>query len=289
MKCLQARKGILILGASGQLGRALTRVLAELWPVHALSRSDCDVGDGAALRAAVRQFAPGILINASAYTAVDKAQEERAAAFHINGVAPGLMADVALESGAWLIHYSTDYVFDGRKGRPYTEDDPTGALSVYGESKRIGEEAVLARPIVGFVLRTAWLYDRDGRNFLTTVERLAAKGPLRIVADQYGAPTSVDALADATRALILHPEAQRKGGLYHATCGGETSWYGFAQAIVGALGMSVPVTAIGTQDYPTAAARPAYSVLDNTKLKTAFGITLPSWEEALALVLGKTS
>jgi len=287
MRCSQAQKGILIFGASGQLGRALMRALAGLGPIHALDHKECDVGDSTALHAAVRRFAPGILINASAYTAVDKAEEERVAAFHINGVAPGLMADVALLSDAWLIHYSTDYVFDGRSGRPYTETDPTGAVSVYGQSKRMGEEAVLARPIVGFVLRTAWLYDRGGRNFLTTVARLAAAGPLRIVADQYGTPTSVDALAEATSTLIQHPEAHNKSGLYHATCLGETSWHGFAQAIVDALGLKVPVTAIGSQDYPTKATRPAYSVLDNTKLKAAFGIALPSWQEALATTLGK--
>ncbi|HUW99131.1 MAG TPA: dTDP-4-dehydrorhamnose reductase [Acidiferrobacter sp.] len=283
----QARKGIVIFGASGQLGRALARALAGLGPVTALSHSECDVGDSQALRAVVTRLAPGILINASAYTAVDKAEDERVAAFHINGVAPGLMADVALLSGAWLIHYSTDYVFDGRASRPYVETDPTSPLSVYGESKQMGEAAVLARPIVGFVLRTAWLYDRGGRNFLTTVARLAAAGPLRIVADQFGTPTSVDALADATRALIVHPEARHKGGLYHATCSGHTSWYGFAQAIVDALGLYVPVTAIGTEDYPTKAARPAYSVLANTKLQTAFDIALPPWGVALAAAVRK--
>ena len=285
--CLQAYKGILIFGASGQLGRALTRGLGGLGPVHTLRHSDCDVGDSTALRAAVDKFTPGILINASAYTAVDKAEDERAAAFHINAVAPGLMADVALASGAWLIHYSTDYVFDGCKGRPYTETDATGALNVYGESKRMGEQAVLARPIVGFVLRTSWLYDRDGHNFLTTVARLATAGPLRIVADQYGTPTSVDALAKATRALILHPNAQDKGGLYHATCLGETSWHGFAEAILAMQGIPTPVTAISTKDYPAKAVRPAYSVLDSSKLKATFGITLPPWQEALRVVLAK--
>lgn len=283
--CLQARKGLLVFGGAGQLGGALIQVLAGLGPVSALDHHECDVGDPQAVRAAVEKHQPGIIINASAYTAVDKAEDDAEEAFRINGIAPGMIADAALASGAWMIHYSTDYVFDGRKRQPYLETDETQALNIYGRSKRMGEEAVLSRPIVGFVLRTSWLYDRGGRNFLTTVARLAASGSLRIVADQYGAPTSVKALAYATRALILHPKARSKGGLYHATCRGQTSWHGFAEAIVKGMGLAVGVTPISTQDYPTRAVRPAYSVLDNGKLESAMGIVLPGWQEALASVL----
>lgn len=297
---MPALKGVLILGGSGQLGRALTRILrgpngtepngdpnGKYAPVVALSRHDCDVRDKNALWMAIEKHRPSILINASAYTAVDKAEDERAAAFSINGEAPGLMADLAREHNLWLIHYSTDYVFDGRKGAPYQETDTPHPQNVYGASKRQGEEAVLARPIVGFVLRTAWLYDRHSRNFLTTVARLAASGAMRIVADQYGTPTSVDALAQATAALIRHPDAPHKSGLYHVTCQGQTSWHGFAEAIVRSLGLEAAVTPIQTSEYPTRALRPSYSVLDTTKLQKTFGITLPSWQEALAAVLQK--
>ncbi len=281
----QARRGIAIFGAHGQLGRVLTRVLAPLGPVHALGRADCDVGDEKAVRATVRRLMPGVIVNASAYTAVDKAESERDVAHRINAEAPGFLADAAAATDAWLVHYSTDYVFDGRKGGPYEERDPTAPLNVYGDTKRLGEEAVLARPIVAFVLRTSWLYDREGRNFFSTVKRLAAAGPLRIVADQYGTPTSAAALAEATGAILRHPEAARKGGLYHAACAGETSWYGFAHAIVGALGLPVEVAPITTAEYPTPARRPAYSVLDGGLLKERLGIALPSWERALADVL----
>ncbi|MHB1512898.1 MAG: dTDP-4-dehydrorhamnose reductase [Acidiferrobacter sp.] len=281
----QARRGIAIFGAHGQLGRVLTRVLACLGPVHALGRADCDVGDEEAVHATVRRLMPGVIVNASAYTAVDRAESERDVAHRINAQAPGFLADAASASNAWLVHYSTDYVFDGCKGAPYEERDPTAPLNVYGDSKRRGEEAVLARPIMAFVLRTAWLYDRESRNFLTTVQRLAATGPLRIVADQYGTPTSVVALAEATSAILRHPDAAGAGGLYHAACMGETSWHGFASAIVEAIGATVEVAPITTAEYPTAARRPTYSVLDCHLLEERFGIVLPSWQRALADVL----
>lgn len=276
------RRGIAIFGAGGQLGRALVRALAGLGPVQVLGHADCDVGDEAAVHAAVRRFNPGVIVNAAAYTAVDKAESERDAAWRINAAAPGYLADAAQAAGAWLVHYSTDYVFDGTKGRPYNEDDPTAPLGVYGETKLRGEEAVRARPITAFVLRTAWLYDREGRNFLTTVQRLASQGPMRIVADQYGSPTPAAVLAQATRALLEHPQAADHAGLYHAACAGETSWHGFAQEIVRRLGAGHAVSAITTADYPTAARRPAYSVLDCSRLKERLGIVLPPWERALA-------
>ena len=281
----QARRGIAVFGAHGQLGRVLTRALAPLGPVHALGRADCDVGDEEAVHVTVRRLMPGVIVNASAYTAVDRAESECDAARRVNSEAPGFLADAAAAAGAWLVHYSTDYVFDGRKGEPYGEGDPTAPLNVYGATKRVGEEAVLTRPIVAFVLRTSWLYDREGRNFFSTVKRLAAAGPLRIVADQYGTPTSAMALAEATCAILRHPGAARLGGLYHAACEGETSWHGFARAIVGALGARVEVAPITTAEYPTAARRPAYSVLDCGLLKERFGIALPPWERALADVL----
>ncbi|MDA8190865.1 dTDP-4-dehydrorhamnose reductase [Acidiferrobacter thiooxydans] len=278
----KARQGIALFGAQGQLGRALAQVLAGLGPVHTLSHADCDIGDETAVHAAVRRLRPGVIVNAAAYTAVDKAEAERDTALRINAYGPGYLADAALSVGAWLVHYSTDYVFDGTAGRPYREDDLTAPLNVYGESKRLGEEAVLARPLTAFVLRTAWLYDREGRNFLTTVRRLAANGPLRIVCDQYGSPTPVTVLAQTTRAILVHPRAADCAGLYHAACDGATSWHGFAEAIVRSFGLAVAVLPITTADYPTAAHRPAYSVLDGARLKEHLGITLPSWDRALA-------
>ena len=278
----EVRRGIALFGAHGQLGRALARTLAGLGPVHALSHADCDVGDEAAVHATVRRLRPGVIVNAAAYTAVDRAETERDAALRINAQAPGYLADAASSVGAWLVHYSTDYVFDGAAGRAYREDDATAPLNVYGQTKRLGEEAVLARPLTAFVLRTAWLYDREGRNFLTTVQRLAANGPLRIVSDQYGSPTPVTVLAHVTRAILMHPRAADCAGLYHAACAGVTSWHGFAEAIVRSLGLAVTVSPITTADYPTAARRPAYSVLDGTRLKERLGICLPSWDRALA-------
>ena len=280
-----ARRGIVLFGAHGQLGRALTRALAGLGPVYALSHADCDITDEAAVHERVQRLRPGIIVNAAAYTAVDKAETECDAALRINAHAPGYLADAALAVGAWLVHYSTDYVFDGAAARPYREDDPTAPLNVYGETKRLGEEAVLARPITAFVLRTAWLYDREGRNFLTTIQRLAAQGPLRIVADQYGSPTPVTVLAQVTRAIMAHPRAADCAGLYHAACAGVTSWHGFAEAIVRSLGLAVAVSPIATADYRTAARRPAYSVLDGGRLKERLGIVLPPWDRALAELL----
>lgn len=288
MTSLRTNKGILILGASGLLGRALTRTLRSVASVTALGHAECDVGDEAALTSAIKTYTPSLLINASAYTAVDHAEDDQEAAFRINADAPALMADLALRHDMGLIHYSTDYVFDGKNTTPYTEDDPTHPLGVYGLSKRRGEEAVLARPITGFILRTSWLYDSEGRNFFTTIKRLAATGAMRIVADQHGAPTSVTALAHATYALIQHPKAHEHAGLYHATCGGETTWHGFAQTIVQTLNLKADVTPIQTTDYPTRAQRPPYSVLDNTKLKRTFGIELPSWQDALTALLQKS-
>ncbi|WP_298136839.1 dTDP-4-dehydrorhamnose reductase [Acidiferrobacter sp.] len=280
-------RGMVILGAHGQLGRALAKALAGLGPVQALGRADCDIGDEAAVQAMVRRLRPGVIVNAAAYTAVDKAQTERDAAFLINALAPGYLADAALSVGAWLVHYSTDYVFDGTATRPYREDDPVAPQNVYGKTKRLGEEAVLARPITAFVLRTAWLYDREGRNFLTTIRRLAAQGPVRVVADQYGSPTPVGSLAEATRAILAHPHAAECAGLYHAACRGTVSWHGFAEAIVRSCGLAVAVSPIATADYPTAARRPAYSVLDCGRLAQRMGIVLPPWGQALADLFGE--
>ena len=291
----QAARRILLFGAGGQLGRRLAERLAPRDQVRGLRHGDCDIGDSAAVRAAIAAYRPEIIVNAAAYTAVDRAEDEPDQAYAANAVAPGVMAEEARAIGAVLVHYSTDYVFDGRASRPYRETDPTAPLGVYGASKREGEERVMAAGGCTYILRTAWLYARTGRNFLTTIERLArertglADRPLTIVADQTGSPTSVGALAAATEGILRHAGLRDLGGLYHATCGGETTWYGFAQAIVAGLQIAADVRPITTADYPTRARRPAYSVLSGAHLQELFDIRMPSWQDALAGCLQRES
>ena len=278
---------ILLFGAGGQLGQALARLLGSRFLVQGLRHADCDLADSAAVRAAIATAKPAIVINAAAYTAVDRAEDEPQRAHDANAVAPGVMAGEARRIGAVFVHYSTDYVFDGTGRVPYREDDPTAPLGVYGASKREGEERVAAAGGSFYILRTAWLYGRHGRNFLTTMERLGreraqAGTPLTVVADQHGSPTSVDALAAATQGILDHAGVKDLGGLYHAVCRGETTWYGFAQAIIDGLRIGVEVKPITTADYPTRARRPGYSVLSGERLQTAFGIRMPTWQEALA-------
>ncbi len=277
---------ILLFGAGGQLGQALRRLLSARRDVVGLAHADCDVGDPAAVRAAIAAAAPSIIINAAAYTAVDRAEDEPDRAYAANAVAPGVMAEEARRRGAVFVHYSTDYVFDGQGRTPYREDDPAAPLGVYGASKRAGEERVAGAGGIFYILRTAWLYDRQGRNFLTTMERLGRERaqtgrPLTVVADQWGSPTSVAALAAATEGILGHAGIRELSGIYHATCGGETTWWGFAQAILEGLHIPAAVTPITTADYPTRARRPAYSVLSSARLDRVFGIHMPQWEAAL--------
>jgi dTDP-4-dehydrorhamnose reductase len=279
---------ILLLGSRGQLGTTLLPQLGRFGDVEAYDHDGIDLADASVTRRRILEIAPDLIINAAAYTAVDKAESEPQAAARVNADAPGVVAECASVLGAGLIHYSTDYVFDGNASSPYKENDPTNPQSVYGRTKLDGENAVLNSGASALILRTAWVYSLHGHNFLKTMLRLAAeRDELTIVADQVGSPTSTLALTDATIRLIEYfvehdgfpPEVR---GVYHMTCEGETSWAGFARAIIAASNDSdTRVTDITTADYPTPAARPAYSVLRGDKLDRVFGIRLPDWEDAL--------
>ena len=281
---------ILLLGKTGQVGSALTPLLTRLaqstdaGALVALGRADVDLSDAAALAQAVQQVQPALIVNAAAHTAVDRAETEPDIAFAINALAPGVLAQQAATLNALLVHYSTDYVFDGSQQTPYRESDPTHPLGVYGQSKLAGEQAVQASGCRHLLLRTSWVYDSTGRNFLTTMLRLAKQhGKLRVVGDQHGSPTSAAMIAEASlqliRSMLNQPAMQ--GGLYHLTAQGQTTWHGFAQAIMRKAGLDVPIEAITTADYPTPARRPAYSVLDCSKLQTEFNYRLPGWQQAL--------
>ena len=281
---------ILMLGKTGQVGGALTPLLRQLAgssadeAVVTLGRADVDLSDAAALVQAVQRVQPSLIVNAAAHTAVDRAETEPDIAFAINAVAPGVLAEQAAKLNALLVHYSTDYVFDGSQRTPYRESDPTHPLGVYGESKLAGEQAVQASGCRHLLLRTSWVYDSTGRNFLTTMLRLAKQhGKLRVVGDQHGSPTSAAMIAEASlqliRSMLNQPAMQ--GGLYHLTAQGQTTWHGFAQAIMRKAGLDVPIEAITTADYPTPAKRPAYSVLDSSKLQREFNYRLPDWQQAL--------
>jgi dTDP-4-dehydrorhamnose reductase len=275
---------ILVTGANGQLGFELARLLAPCGTIVATDRASLDLTDPDAIVAVVRAARPALIVNAAAYTAVDQAEREPEAAYAINARAPGVLADEAKRSGALLIHYSTDYVFDGTAGSPYDEDAPTGPLGVYGASKLEGERAVAASNARALVFRTSWVYGLRGRNFLLTIRRLAAeRDELRIVDDQTGVPNWSRALARATRRVVdlgLAGIAQRTG-LYHMSSTGAATWFEFARAIVGDAARP-RVTPIATKDYPTPARRPAYAVLATAKFERTFGFALPSWRDALS-------
>lgn len=288
---------ILLLGANGQVGWELQRSLEPLGPVRALTRAEADLSDRDALSRAVRETGPSLIVNAAAYTAVDRAEEEAALAHAINAGAPGLLAGEAKRLGIALVHYSTDYVFDGAGDRPAREDDATAPLNAYGRTKLAGEAAIRESGCVHLILRTSWVYSMRGANFLLTMRRLAGeREELRIVADQTGAPTWARGIAGATTMILARSGAPadtgvlaEKGGLYHLAASGGTSWHGFAEAIVGWMretGQPVrckQVLPIATADYPTPAKRPANSLLDCSKLLDAFGIVMPDWRDQLRL------
>ena len=290
---------LLLLGGTGQVGTELRRSLAPLGEVivatrrgrlgdHACEVADFDQPDS--LPGLVERISPDVVVNAAAYTAVDRAENERDAAFRANAAAPQALADACIVRNALLVHYSTDYVFDGRGTRPYRVDDATAPLGVYGASKLAGEQAVRASGCRHMIFRTAWVYAAHGHNFLRTMLRVGAeRDELRVVADQFGTPTPAALIADVTAQALR--QATPASGLWHLTASGHTSWHGFAEAIfAGAverrlLTRSPRVAAITTADYPTPAARPAYSVLDTSTLQRDFGIALPDWREGLARVL----
>lgn len=292
---------ILLLGANGQVGWELRRALAPLGPVRALERAEADLADPDALSRAVRETAPSLIVNAAAYTAVDRAEEDEALAQAINADAPGLLAGEAKRLGIALVHYSTDYVFDGAGELPARESDPTAPLNAYGRTKLAGEAAIRDSGCAHLILRTSWVYSMRGANFLLTVKRLAAElEEMRIVADQTGAPTWARGIAGATALILARCGAPaetgglaEKGGLYHLTASGETSWHGFAEAIVDWMrATDQPVRCkqvhpIPTSDYPTPAKRPANSLLDCAKLRETFGIVMPDWRDQLGLCVDR--
>src|SRR5579885_560802 len=275
---------ILILGANGQVGTELQRSFADAGEVTAWDHRTADLSRPEELRPLIAQLRPTVILNAAAYTAVDRAESEPELAMTINATAPRVLAEEAAKTGALLVHYSTDYVFDGTKDGPWVETDATNPLSVYGKTKLAGERAIQEAGGTYLIFRTSWVFGPHGHNFLLTMLRLGKERPqLRIVDDQIGAPTSSSAIANATRA-VLKGAADIPSGIYHMSCAGQTSWYGFARAIFtqAATPEIIPIT---TEEYPTPARRPRNSVLSNQKLKTTFRVELPSWEEALQRVL----
>jgi dTDP-4-dehydrorhamnose reductase len=283
----------LLFGGSGQVGHALEARWPSTDELIVSTRRDCDLADAASARALVRRVRPDVIVNAAAYTAVDKAESDRERCFAVNAAAPGAMAVEAAALGAKLVHYSTDYVFDGNKTdrnkpAPYVEEDPTGPRNVYGASKLAGERGIAEAGGEFLILRTSWIYSNHGANFLKTMLRLGAERPeLRIVADQHGAPTSAEAIAQATvRILKLAGGGDWTSGTFHMTAGGATTWHGFAKAIFArAAGLTPSLVPIATADYPTPAARPANSILSNDKFARTFGFRLPDWEQQLDAVM----
>jgi dTDP-4-dehydrorhamnose reductase len=286
------RRPILLLGGTGQIGFELRRALAPLSPVIAPRRAELDLAQLPALPAFLRACAPAIIVNAAAYTAVDAAERNRAEAFVLNAEMPAILAEEARRSSIPLVHYSTDYVFDGRRPSPYVETDAAAPLNVYGESKREGELAVVAGGGPHLILRTSWIYAARGRNFLLTIRRLAAeREELAVVDDQTGAPTWARMVAEATAQILAQCRAPDGSfdlascsGIFHLSAAGATTWHGFAAAILGASA-APRLRAITSEAFGRVALRPRYSVLSNAAFQRTFGLALPSWEEQLRLCL----
>jgi dTDP-4-dehydrorhamnose reductase len=302
-----AGQRILVTGGSGQVGEALQRTLAALGEVVAPSRGDLNLEDTESIRRAMREVLPRWVVNAGAYTAVDKAESEPERTFAINAAAPGVFGEEAKKIGAAVIHFSTDYVFDGTKATPYVEEDVTGPLNVYGETKLAGERALSTSGAAHLIFRTSWVYGATGNNFVKTMLRLArGREHLKVVGDQRGGPTWSDELARMTAHVIgrlekvmlggkcgLEDAVTPVGGIYHASGSGETTWCGFAAQAIDELRKVKPdtrlatVEAIPTSEYPTPAKRPMNSRLDCGKLERVFGWRMPEWSESLALVVGE--
>lgn len=289
---------ILLSGGTGQLGRALASTLPAIGDLSAPTRTELDLQHSTTIHRVLGMVCPDLIINAAAYTAVDKAESEPDMAMAVNGEAPGIMADWAAQNGAAILHYSTDYVFDGTGKTPWREDDPTGPINVYGKSKRAGEIAIAKSGAPHLVIRTSWVYDAQGPNFLRTILRLAGeRNRLQIVDDQIGAPTPAWWLAKASAQIIAENQSftGNRGGLLHAAPAGQTSWHGFAEAIVeGARnrGVSLTVEAIEplpSSAYPTPADRPRNSMLCLDHLNEVFGVRPPHWRDVLSPVLDQVA
>lgn len=294
---------ILLLGKDGQVGWELQRSLSILGELHAVGRQEVDFDNLEDLRRCVREYRPDVIVNAAAYTAVDKAETDAERAHCINAAAPGVLAQEARQANAWLVHYSTDYVFDGSKATPYVEDDATAPLSVYGRTKGAGEQLIRESGARHLILRTSWVFAARGGNFARTMLRLAKeRDTLNVVADQHGAPTSAELIADAT-ALALYrigargEAAAKLSGTYHLAAGGATTWHGFARYVLelaqehGASLKAGPgdVNPIPTEAYPVPAARPRNSRLDTSKFRAAFNLQLPDWRHHVQRLVAELS
>ena len=294
---------ILLTGKNGQVGSELHKILTQFGDVTAIGRTEMDLTDPNQIRQTVRQVKPALIINAGAYTAVDKAESDFELAQAVNSIAPKILAEEAKDEGALLIHYSTDYTYSGEmRQRPYSESDSPTPNSTYGKTKLEGDNNIEKSGASYLIFKTGWVYSSNGKSFLRTILQLAKeKNELRVVNDQTGSPTWCRSIAIATGDIIRNLLAKKNSslskavsgisGVYHMTCQGETSWHGFAQAI---LELTYPenmpkLFAISTKEYPTAAIRPPYSVLSNTKLQKTFGVKLPHWEHALKQCLNNTS
>jgi len=285
---------ILLIGKVGQVGWELRRTLAPLGKVIAVDYPEIDLTDGASIRKWVREAAPKVVINAAAYTAVDKAESEPDRARQINGIAPGILAEEAKNAGALMVHYSTDYVYNGAKTTAYVEDDAPEPLGAYGRSKLEGDRAIQQVGADHLIFRLCWVYGARGQNFMLTMMRLAReREKLRIVKDQVGCPTWSRMIAETTALALKQKlaagEPHAFEGIYHLAASGHTSWHGFAEAIIGGMNESERkcrvIEPITTPEYPLPARRPAFSVLSCEKLKRTFGLRLPPWEDSLKQVI----
>jgi dTDP-4-dehydrorhamnose reductase len=289
---------ILLIGKNGQVGWELQRTLAPLARLVAVDYPEIDLKDGGSIRKWITETRPAVIVNAAAHTAVDQAESEPDLAQAVNGLAPGIMAEEARRRGALLVHYSTDYVFDGTKDSPYVEEDTPNPLSAYGHSKLAGEQAIRQVGGAHFIFRLCWVYGARGKNFLLTIKRLASERErLRVVADQVGAPTWSRLIAEATalalKQALAAPHPAALSGLYHLCAAGQTSWHSFASSIVSLMPADgrkcAEVEPITTAQYPTPARRPARSVLCCDKLQRVFGLRLPPWDESLRQVFEESA
>ncbi len=289
-----------MIGKEGQVGGELSSLLQPFGELILCGEEDLDLTQADRIREKVRDVRPHVIVNAAAYTAVDKAEEEPDLALAVNGTAPAILAEEAKKLGAALIHYSTDYVFDGEKPEPYTEEDSPNPLGIYGRTKLAGDEAIQSTGLPHLIFRTAWVYGLKGKNFLLTIQRLAKeRDELKIVDDQIGSPTWSGTIAQTTANVLAQvlPQSspgdlsrfEQASGLYNLVCGGQTSWFGFAQAILEASSSAqdTKLAPISTSEYPTPAKRPRNSVLSTEKLRSAFGITPPAWDVTLRYCLGR--
>jgi dTDP-4-dehydrorhamnose reductase len=286
---------VLVLGGTGQIGYEMIRTLAWLGPITAPTRAEVNLADLSAVRTLVRDRAPAMVVNAAAYTAVDAAESDADACMRLNAELPEILGDECKRVGALLVHFSSDYIFDGAKRSPYVETDAPNPLGLYGRSKLAGDLAIAASGAAHLIFRTSWVYSARGKNFARTMLRMAReREELRVVNDQVGAPTSAPAVAAGVSGVLrvlsadrdFHAATEDASGVYHMTAGGSTTWFEFAKAVIGADRRASEqrcraIVPIPSAEYPTAAKRPAYSVLDNSKLASRFGVRLSNWKDSL--------